>query len=92
MWLNNHDIKMHRGVAVKLQPFLVSRLDGGQKTAASSSRFTTGNAASGILGIGDWMGPNFCLKRVVKRKSLFLPGIERTLVLQPWSDISYNGS
>jgi hypothetical protein len=47
---------------------LTSALDGGERSASRSSRFTPRERATGTHWIGGWVGPRAGLDAVVKRK------------------------
>jgi hypothetical protein len=74
--LNNDEIKTHRGLAVNLQPVLRSRLDGEVNCKLQPFYHWKSSPPPRILGIGDWMGTKFCLKRVAKKKNPFFPGMD----------------
>jgi hypothetical protein len=54
---NNHAMKTHWEVEVKLHAFLTSALDGGECSASRPGRFTTRERVPGSQWIADWVGP-----------------------------------
>jgi hypothetical protein len=72
-------MKVYGGVDVEIHIFLTSALVGGEWSASSPGRFTTGEKANGS--IEGWVGPRTGLDDVEKGEFLTLPGLE----LQPLS-------
>jgi len=52
----HHAMKTYEGVEVQLHAFLTLVLDEGKWSASHPGHFTPGESASGIHGIGSWIG------------------------------------
>jgi hypothetical protein len=69
-------MKAYGGVDVQIHIFLTLELVRGEWSASRPGRFTPGERASSIHGIGGWVGPGASLYDLEKRKFLTLPGLE----------------
>jgi hypothetical protein len=69
----HHAMKAYLGVEVYLHAFLISALDGNNRSASRTGRFIPRERAPVTHWIGGWVGPRAGLDAVVKRKitSLF---------------------
>jgi hypothetical protein len=69
-------MKTYGGSGGIVPPFLTSALDGSERSASRTGRFTSGERALATHWIRDWVGPGTRLDNVEKRQFLTLPGLE----------------
>jgi hypothetical protein len=69
-------MKAYGGVDVQIRIFLTSALSGGEWSASSPGRFTTGERAAGTHWIEGCVRPKAGLEDLEKRKFLTLQGLE----------------
>jgi hypothetical protein len=68
--IKHHAMKMYKGVEVWLRAFIISALDGRERTASHPGHFIPGERAPGT----NWIAAD--LATVEKRELLPVPGIE----------------